>query len=437
MRLRLASICRSAATCVVAIAVAGGTIHFAKAEPPAGSRKKPMPPTSAQPSLEKTAAGSDAFARALYARLSGEEGNLAVSPASVESCILLAWAGARGQTAAEIATALRLTEEQTRDAAALLEHARARLTPPPGDPVVRSNQPAQPAPGDAVIANSVWVQKSFPVHAEYRKLLEDSAEAGFETVDFIDNTEAARAEINTWVDDQTKHKIAQLLPKGSLDNSARLVLVNAIYFKAGWLRPFSKDWTKDQPFHRPGQADVTAPLMNMDARFRYLETEAYQALEIPYAKSQYTMVVWLPRHADALDQLERALTDGGTAELSKLASAPVNLFLPKFRATSSLSLADTLAEMGMKQAFTPQADFSGISEERLAISKVVHQALVEVDEKGTEAAAATGAVAVATAARPEPEQKKIFRADHPFVFAIRNRDTGDLLFMGRVANPAQ
>ncbi len=287
------------------------------------------------------------------------------------------------------------------------------------------------------IANSAWIQNGFPIHDAYRQLLEANHRAEFQSVDFATGAEAARAAINTWVDEATRHKIPQLLPAGSLDSSTRLVLANAIYFKARWQRPFRPQATSDQPFHRPGQPDVDVPTMRMTAHFRYLETDTYQAIELPYLDVPYAMVVWLPKQAGGLADLERAVIAGGaTAGLDqRLSRVLVQLALPKFKVSSNLSLNRTLAALGMRDAFTESANFSGITDEPLWISAAVHQALVEVDEEGTEAAAATGLVAATAAAVAEPEQMKIFRADHPFVFAIRDTNSGDLLFMGRVNNP--
>jgi serpin B len=286
------------------------------------------------------------------------------------------------------------------------------------------------------VANSAWVERGFPIKQDYRKLLEGDAGATFETVDFATASEAARRKINAWVDEKTNHKIRELLSPGTVDSSTRLVLANAIYFKGRWREPFSKRATKYAPFHRPGQADVNVPLMHLDHAFRYLETESYQAVEIPYEKSPYAMVVWLPRKVDGLAKLEREWTaDRAGKSLANLATVDVDLYLPRFRVEGSLSLAESLGALGMGEAFTPSADFSGISDEPLWISAVVHRALVEVDEEGTEAAAATAIVAPTAAPVEQEPVKKVFRADHPFLFAIRHSGTGQIMFLGRVETP--
>lgn len=377
---------------------------------------------------------SDAFARALLARLADQKGNVVVSPTSIESCVLLALAGARGETAKQIELALQLAEDEPVDVGKLLDRFQSE-TIPSEEPA--ADKDGKPEEQSLVIANSVWVQNDFPIHADFRKLLETNGRATFELVDFANQLETARKAINAWVDAKTKHKIPELLGPSSLDRSARLVLCNAIYFRGKWASPFEKELTRDQPFHRPGQRDIKVPLMHQQDYFGYLETDSYQAIELPYRDREEALIVWLPKRPEALAELEKTLTAGSLApKLNEMRRKEVKLFLPRFKIGATLALADTLASLGMKRAFTPAADFKGISDESLFISAVIHQALVEVDEVGTEAAAATAIVAV-TAAAPQldPPKPVVFRADHPFVFAIRNQDTGEVLFLGRVDNP--
>ena len=384
-------------------------------------------PRSRKDSMAPLTEVDDAFARALFAQLAVQNGNVVASPTSVEACLLMALAGARGPTASQMVQALQLRDPQELDIERLLDQLESR-TGKASD----ADAPASPW----VIANSVWVQQGFPIHDSYRKLLETNRRARFELVDFAEKTEAARQQINAWVDARTEHKIQELLAPGSLDSSARLILANAIYFKGVWARPFDKQATSPQPFHRPGQSPISVPLMHLDARFRYLETDHYQAVELPYALSDMALVVWLPRRAEALAEVERELSGASiAASLEKLVPESVDLFLPKFKVNSSTSLNKPLAALGMRDAFLPAADFSGISDQSLWISDVVHQALVDVDEVGTEAAAATAILAVGALALPDQTEKKIFRADHPFLFAIRNYLTNEILFIGRVVTP--
>lgn len=377
---------------------------------------------------------SDAFARVLLAKLAEQKGNVVVSPTSIESCVVLALAGARGETARQIEAALQLAGDKALDVGQLLDRFQSdlhRVEKPSGE---NEGKPDEPS---LVIANSVWVQNDFPIHTSYRKLLETNGRATFELVDFANQLEAARKAINTWVDDKTKHKIPELLGPTALDRTARLVLCNAIYFRGQWGSPFEKELTRDLPFRRPGQPDIQVPLMHQQDYFGYLETETYQAIELPYRGREESMIVWLPKRPEGLADLEKSLTaDSLAPSLNSMRRKEVKLFLPRFKIGATLALADTLASLGMKQAFTPAADFKGISDESLFLSAVIHQALVEVDEVGTEAAAATAIVAVTAAApQADPPKPVVFRADHPFVFAIRNMTTGEVLFLGRVDNP--
>ncbi len=369
---------------------------------------------------------SDAFARALYAQLAGVSGNVVVSPASVEACILLALAGADGQTAIQMAEALHLTPQQAANVGALLDQYQA----------ARAGGPSTQSSSGLVIANSVWIQQGSVIHDAYRRLLEANGRASFAAVDFAARTEAARAAINAWVDSKTNHKIRELIPSGSLDSSSRLVLANAIYFKGKWEDPFNKRSTTRQPFHRPGRADVSCWLMRQNSKFSYLETDTYQAIELPYADSDLSMVVWLPNQAEGMSEMERELCrEGFATSLAKFERTSVIVLLPKFKVDEPSSLVDALAALGMKDAFGNSADFSGIMAEPLCIAAIVHRALVEVDEEGTEAAAATGIAMAPTSMPSNPQEPKMFRADHPFMFAIRNRTTGQILFIGRVVTP--
>ncbi len=296
------------------------------AEVPAGD--KPM------------SAAEDAFARALYGQLAQESGNLAVSPTSVRACVLLALAGARGETAQEIAGTLKLSEAELADVGRLLDLASTR------------DVAGESAKVQLTVANSAWVQQGFPIHTAYRKLLETNGRATFRTVNFADDALSAVDAINAWVDEATRHRIAKLLTPNAVDNSTRLVLANAVYFKGDWQIPFDERYTKPLPFHRPEQPDVEVPLMHNISRFGYLETDTYQAVELQYAHGPYSMVVWLPRDAARLDRLEAAITgDGDAARLDAMQHKRVDLFLPRFKVSGNASLGKVLADMGMAGAF--------------------------------------------------------------------------------------
>ncbi len=403
------------------IVTIAATCCVAKADPKPPSPENPMQPTHEQ------VAADDGFARALFANVASREGNVVVSPTSVESCMLMALVGARGKTADQIVQVLHVAGDQLADPGRLLDRSLSLAD--------RSPHTKNPTT-DLVIANSAWIQQGFPIRDAYRQLLETSARARFELVDFSKTTQTAGA-INGWVDAKTRHKIKELISPSALDSSTRMVLANAIYFKGQWSKPFNKQATRNQPFLRPGAPDVSVPLMHLDSRLRYFETDRYQVVELPYTQDGISMVVWLPRRPEDMAQMEREIAAASLSRsLAKLGSTSVDLFFPKFKIDANISLGATLGALGMKDAFTPSADFSGITDEPLWISAVVHQALVEVDEEGTEAAAATGVIAVTSAALPGRAEKKIFRADHPFVFAIRHQDTNDILFMGRVVQPS-
>jgi serpin B len=265
-------------------------------------------------------------------------------------------------------------------------------------------------------------------------------DAKLEQVDFQTQAESARKEINDWVSDKTKGKIADLIGPGVLNAATRLALVNAIYFKGRWLHEFKKVRTKDQPFFfNRDEKVVRTMLMNQSARFGYAETDSLQLLEMPYMGGDVSMVVLLPKEKGGLKALENSLTQKHLNDwLAQVSPHEVNVFLPKFKMTQEFGLARTLQAMGMTAAFSPpRADFSDMDGAKdLYISAVVHKAFVEVNEEGTEAAAAT-AVGVSRSAMQRPQPMPFFRADHPFLFLIRDTHSGSILFMGRVTNPAK
>jgi serpin B len=254
-------------------------------------------------------------------------------------------------------------------------------------------------------------------------------------VDFIGAAEASRKTINAWVERQTKEKIKNLIPKGVLDSMTRLVLTNAIYFKGNWARQFKEDQTKDAPFILADGRKIETAMMNQTAEFGYMEVETLQGLELPYVDKELSMIILLPKALDGLGGLEEALNQENLSQwLARLYRRKVVVSVPKFKATSQFSLASVLTSMGMKDAFTSDADFSGINGRKdLFISAVIHKAYVDVNEEGTEAAAATGVTMKLTSIGPS--RTPVFRADHPFLFLIRDNYSGSILFIGRVINP--
>ena len=246
------------------------------------------------------------------------------------------------------------------------------------------------------------------------------------------NAEAACHTINTWVEERTESKIKDLIPSRILDGLTRLVLVNAIYFKGNWASQFDQSLTNDVPFWVTSDKQVQVPMMTQKHEFRYGEGNGLQILELPYAGDDFSMIVLLPREIGGLVKLEESLTVENLGRwVRNLWETEVVVFLPRFEITFPFRLDDTLKSMGMVDAFSGKADFSGMDKEPLFISAVLHKAFVAVNEEGTEAAAATAVIM----ARGSPSLPPIFRADHPFVFLIRENSTGSILFLGRVVNP--
>ena len=264
---------------------------------------------------------------------------------------------------------------------------------------------------------------------------------GLEQVDFLSSDEACkqtRQTINNWVEKQTQNKIKDLIAKGDLTRASRLVLTNAIYFKSKWAQNFAKEATRDETFHLDAAGTAPVPMMHQEQRLNYTESQDLAAVELPYMYGQLSMIVLLPKKFDGLRELETSLS---TENLGRWFAAmnpkKVALSLPKFRFDSAFSLGDTLKAMGMVDALTKgTANFSGMaSAEELYIGKVIHKAYVDVNEEGTEAAAATAVEMIGASAAPIPVENVVFRADHPFLFLIRHNASGAILFVGRVLNP--
>jgi serpin B len=283
------------------------------------------------------------------------------------------------------------------------------------------------------LANSVWGQRDVGFQPDFLDLLAAEYGSGMDLVDFRTDPEAARAAINEWVDQQTKQRISELLPVGSITTETTVALVNAIYLKAAWELPFIAELTGDSPFTTAAGDTVDVPTMRRTAQFAYATGDGWQAVELPYANSSLAMLIFLPE-PDFLQLFEEIfLVTDATAYLQP---QQVQLAMPRFDIESKFSLADQLAQLGMPLAFDiDDADFSGITTDLpLYLSAVVHQANITVGEEGTEAAAATAVVAVAGAA-PTEVQPIAMTIDRPFVFALRDRSTDTMLFLGRVGDP--
>jgi len=370
--------------------------------------------------VRSLASSNNKFGFELYARLAREDGNLAYSPFSVSSALAMTYAGARGKTAAEMATVLHLPKSEG-DAL----HAAAGLL---------MKRLASGSGGDAhelAIANALWGQKGEPFLDSFLSLVNKNYGAGFRQTDFRAAPDAARRTINAWVQKKTRDRIKDLLEPGIITPDTVLVLTNALYFKGTWRYPFSKRATANRPFQLRGGKTVDVPTMHVAAHIRYAEDEYAQVLEMPYRGGRMSMVVLLPKD---LAQFEKGLDAKRVAALTdRLAATQVSVYLPRFKMTSKFKLAKTLAGMGMPTAFTGRADFSGIDGRKsLFISAVEHKAFIAVDESGTEAAAAT---AVVMKRGGRPPRGTLFRADRPFLYLIRDTKTGCILFVGRVVDP--
>jgi len=372
----------------------------------------------------------NAFGLDLYAKLVAADpsNNLVFSPASIELALAMARAGARGTTATEMDTVMHAlgTDANAAWVAALdqsLNSKTATFQDDMGhaqDVVLRS-------------VNAPFAQKGFALEAPYLQALGERFGAGLRLVDYIKATEAARKAINDWVNAQTEQRIPELLGQGTLDDQTRLVLVNAIYLKAAWQTPFEDGATAPAPFTRLDGSTVQVPMMHMGGELPYATGTGWKAVELPYVGGKLSMLVIVP---DDLAAFEKTLDGKALAAIvDGLATRHVSdLGLPKFGTESKVELKKVLSAMGMPTAFTDRADFSGIStEEPLLIDAVIHQANIDVDENGTEAAAATAVVARAASL---PSDAVSLMVDHPFLFALRDKDTGAVLFLGRITEPA-
>jgi len=371
--------------------------------------------------------GNSAFAFELYQALKGEEGNLFYSPYSISLALAMTYAGARGETAEQMADTLQFILEQAR-----LHPAFNWLDAE----LARRGEGAEGKDGEGFrlnIVNAIWGQKDYEFLSDFLDVLAENYGAGLRILDFITETEKSRLIINDWVYNQTEECIEDLIPPGAIGELTRLVLTNAIYFNAAWKYPFDEDMTADGPFYLLDGGQVIVPMMKQTESFGYTEGEGYQTVELRYDGGELSMVILLPE-AGKFEAFEETLNAQQVdAIINDLQYTEVALTMPRFEFDSEFSLKDTLAGMGMPVAFSSGADFSGMTgNPELFISDVVHKAFVAVDEAGTEAAAATAVIMELTAV-PEPPVEVTL--DHPFIFLIRDIDTGAILFVGRVMHP--
>lgn len=385
-------------------------------------------PDAAPDDITAVVSGNNAFALDLYRSVRAGEDNLVFSPFSISIALAMTYAGARGETESQMAQALHFDLPQGRLHPAFnaldLDLAQG--------PEARSEDRE---PLQLNVANAVWAEQTYPFSQEYLDTLAANYGAGVLLADFINAAESARQEINAWVSERTNDRIRDLIPEGLITHLTRMVLVNAIYFKADWLAPFEPDSTVDMPFHLLDGSEVDAPTMNQGMYIPYAQGDGWQAIELPYVGETAAMDIIVPDEG-RFEEIESGLDlETVSAMWAGLQPTPVQLALPKFEFTSEFALEEQLKTLGMTDAFDPdRADFTGMADAReLYISNVVHQAFVAVDEEGTEAAAATAVIVGVTSA---PMFDVTLTIDRPFIFLIRDLSTGQILFMGRVTNPA-
>jgi serpin B len=370
------------------------------------------------------------FAFELYSKYKSNEGNIFFSPYSISTALAMTFEGARGKTADEMQSVFHFPKDE-----ALRRNSFQQIY----NEINKEDKPYM-----LKTANALWAQEGYTFLDSYFSLIKQYYGGNATNLDFVNKAEESRLTINNWAEEQTNNKIKDLIPSGSLGPLIRLIITNAVYFKGTWFIQFDKTKTVEKDFKVSPGKKVKAMMMTLTgerAKFPYDETEDLQVLELPYQGQELSMLILLPKEG-TMDSLEASLNAQRISELrNSLKNERVNVYLPRFKFETKYFMKETLVGMGMPTAFTlgvdfgGEADFSGMTGSKdLNIDQVIHKAFVEVNEEGTEAAAAT-AVAVIAAGSLEP-RIKIFNADHPFIFVIQESATGNILFLGRVNDPS-
>jgi len=356
--------------------------------------------------FSKTTNANNQFAFDYYTQIN-ENKNIFFSPWSITSAFAIVNEGAKGNTAEEIQNVFGLDQNSKEQFQAI------------------NNILNQEKPGYIIeVANSLWLAQDFELYSEYADTVQIYYNGVIEKVNFADDGTNV---INGWVSDKTRQKIPKLFDPPLAPNT-RLVIANAIYFNGTWAMPFDEKNTRDDKFIITPGEDVTVPFMNKDSFYNYTAADGFQIVELPYEKNSASMLILLPDRIDGISSVEEQLTAENLVKWrSEMAKSRLFLQIPKFTLQTEYNLVKDLMALGIVDAFGP-ADFSGISSESLFIDRAVHKAFVDVNEKGTEAAAATGVTMVES-------MPPTFRADHPFVFVIMDNETGNILFLGKVVNP--
>lgn len=378
----------------------------------------------------------NAFSFDFYGAIKGtEKGNVFLSPYSIAAALSMTNAGARGNTQAELNKALHF-DQLSADGG--VHAAMGSLI----SDLNAATKDGKPRGFRLAVANRLFGAKGATFLPDFLTVNSKQYGAPLEPLDFKNAVEPSRKAINTWVEQKTNDKVKELIQPGQLLPDAKLVLVNAIYFNADWANKFKGQATFDQPFHVAAGNDVSVPMMHGKGEYKYAEERGkLQVLELPYKGNEVSMIVLLPAEKQKLEALEKEISVENLAKWeAAMTPNPVRISLPKFKLTwGTKNVVENLQKLGIKDAFTyPQADFSGIDgAKNLVISLVLHKAFVEVKEEGTEAAAATAVLMAPGGAPPAPPpSEKVFTADRPFLFLIRDNTSGTILFIGRVANPA-
>jgi serpin B len=386
----------------------------------AAQQRAPQSPEAAALSV---AQGNAAFGVELYKKL-GEEakGNLFISPISVAGAFGPVAAGAEGETRAAIDKAMRFP------AGPALHPALGRML---------KDLERKRGGVTLSIANALWVKKEFALKPAFQRIARESYDARVEAVDFERAPKAAERRINEWVAKETRGRIPGIVSADDFDRYTRLVITNAVYFLGDWATPFPLSQTKEQPFYGPGGATRQIPLMHQRADVRYVETDSFQAIDLPYRDPTLSMSLFLPKSRDGLANFEAQLSEEALrlwlGKLDQAGRSPVLIHLPKLKIEGTYDLLPPLGEMGMGVAFTDRANLRGIADEPLMVDRVVQKTFLRMDEKGTEAVAVTAIGVVATGMRIS--KPPVFRADHPFFLVIREKGSGAVLFLGRIVAP--
>ena len=422
---------------VLVIIVSAATLYlfpYSPNQPPAADDDQ-----ATEQGMQEVVNANNQFTFDFYSKLTEEEqGNIFYSPYSLSAALAMTYEGAREQTAEEIKNVFHFPETET---------LRPNFAGIYNDLNTGSNE------YELKTGNALWIQKDYPLLEDYTSNVENYYGGKATNLDFIQETEKSRQTINSFIEEQTNNKIKDLIPEGVLGDLTRLVITNAIYFKGNWVWEFDKDDTREQDFKITPENIVQAEMMHMkpedaDAKFNYADLEKLQILELPYKGEKISMLILLPKQMETYDYVtgEQIIFYYNLEDI-ELSAEKLNeyksqmqrvsmdgIYLPKFEFDIKYFIAGDLSEMGMPSAFS-NADFSGITGGKdLIISQVIHQAFVKVDEEGTEAAAATAVIFRETVAMIP---SKVFRADHPFMFIIQEKETGNILFLGRVTDPTQ